>query len=290
MISSSANPKVKQIIQWQGKARERKRDGVFLAEGAKMFEEAPADWIREVYLSEAMAAELFSEADAGGIGARRTGSGLAMRMREKLRQIPFETVKDDTFVRMSDTRTPQGILTVLRQPAYPLEDLLQRPNPLFLVIENLQDPGNLGTIIRTGEGAGVSGIFLSSGTVDVFHPKTIRATMGSVYRVPFLYVTDMSEIMARLRERGVRTYAAVPTSGIPAGAQPQRYDGCPLGGSAAFLIGNEGNGLTKELCDSADSFLTIPMEGRVESLNAAVCAAVLLYEAHRQRAAHTALP
>ncbi len=305
MISSSANPKVKQIMQWQGKVRERRKDGVFLAEGAKMFEEAPADWIREVYLSETMAAELFSEADAGKgaaryeeadageIEARRKGSGLKIHIREKLRQIPYETVKDDTFVRMSDTHTPQGILTVLRQPAYQLEALLQHPNPLFLVIENLQDPGNLGTIIRTGEGAGVSGVFLSSGTVDAFHPKTIRATMGSVYRVPLLYVTDMSEIMTRLRERGVRTYAAVPISGIPAGTQPQRYDDCSFGGPAAFLIGNEGNGLTKELCDSADSFLTIPMEGRVESLNAAVCAAVLLYEAHRQRrrsASHMALP
>lgn len=223
----------------------------------------------------------------GGIEARRKE-----KIREKLQQIPYETVKDDIFVRMSDTQTPQGILTVLQQPVYPLEALLQHPNPLFLVIENLQDPGNLGTIIRTGEGAGVSGVFLSSGTVDVFNPKTIRATMGSVYRMPFLYVTDMSEMMKCLRERGVHTYAAMPILGISSGTQPQYYDGCSFCGPTAFLIGNEGNGLTKELSDSADTFLTIPMEGKVESLNAAISAAVLLYEAHRQRrrsAAHIPL-
>lgn len=274
MITSSANSKVKQVIQWQNKAKERKRDKVFLAEGIKMFEEAPMDWICEVYLSETMAAEL--SIYTNHFNMEETPKEQIFSWKEKLQQTEYEIVKDDIFVRMSDTQTPQGILTVLRQPVYDKEELLQRPNPLFLIIENLQDPGNLGTIIRTGEGAGITGVFLSSKTVDIFNPKTIRATMGSVYRVPFAYVTDMSEIMDCLRQNRVHTYAAQPLGA-------RSYDSFSYCGPTAFLIGNEGNGLTKELSDSADSCLKIPMEGRVESLNAAVSAALLMYEAHRQR-------
>lgn len=269
MITSSANPRVKQVIQWQNQARERKKDGIFLAEGVKMFEEAPLDWICEVYLSETMEAKLFYNKEERDIQRKES-------LKEKLERTGYETVSDDICVRMSDTRTPQGILTVLRQPVYDRQQLLDSPNPLFLLVENLQDPGNLGTIMRTGEGAGITGVFLSSGTVDIFNPKTIRATMGSVYRVPFLYVTDMSEIMDCLRERGVHTYAAQPLGAAC-------YDSFSFCGPTAFLIGNEGNGLTRELSDRADSCLKIPMEGRVESLNAAVSASLLMYEANRQR-------
>lgn len=274
MITSSANSKIKQVIQWQNKAKERKKDRVFLAEGIKMFEEAPTDWICEVYLSETMAARLSVHPHPSNI--EETPKEQFPDFKEKLQQAKYEVVKDDIFVRMSDTQAPQGILMVLKQPVYHIEELLQHPNPLFLVVENLQDPGNLGTIIRTGEGAGITGVFLSSRTVDIFNPKTIRATMGSVYRVPFLYVTDMSKIMDCLREHGIRTYAAQPLGA-------QSYDSFSFCGPTAFLIGNEGNGLTEELSDSADSCLKIPMEGRVESLNAAVSASLLMYEAHRQR-------
>lgn len=265
MITSNANPKVKQIIQWQNKAKERKKDRVFLAEGIKMFEEAPIEWIREVYLSETMEKDVF-----------QCHYNKEETLYEKLQQIDYETVSDDIFVRISDTKTPQGMLTVLTQPSYDLEELLKSPNPLFLIAENLQDPGNLGTIIRTGEGAGITAVLMSSKTVDIFNPKTIRATMGSVYRVPFLYVTDMSEIMKKLKEYGVHTYAAQPLGA-------EYYDSFSFCTPTAFLIGNEGNGLTRQLSDMADSCLKIPMEGRVESLNAAVSASLLMYEAHRQR-------
>lgn len=267
MITSNANPKVKQIIQWQNKAKERKKDSVFLAEGTKMFEEAPIEWIQEVYLSETMERNVFH------YNKEET-------VYEKLRQVSYETVSDDIFVRMSDTKTPQGMLMVLRQPSYDLEELLKMPNPLFVIVENLQDPGNLGTIIRTGEGAGITAVLMSSGTVDIFNPKTIRATMGSVYRVPFLYVTDMSEVMAKLKEYGIHIYAAQPLGA-------EYYDSFAFYEPTAFLIGNEGNGLTRQLSDMTDSCLKIPMEGKVESLNAAVSASLLMYEAHRQRSVKT---
>lgn len=260
MITSSANARVKQIVQWQTKAKERRKDKVFLAEGIKMYEEAPEESILEVYLSQDLEEKIKAQANIW----------------DKLQRTGYETVSSEVFAKMSDTQTPQGILTVLKQPEYSLEKLLQQKNPLFVVLENLQDPGNLGTIIRTGEGAGITGVIMSNQTVDIFNPKVIRATMGSVYRVPFLYVNDMAETLDKLYAHGVHTYAAHLKG-------ETFYDSFSFKEPTAFLIGNEGNGLTKETADMAESYLKIPMEGQVESLNAAVATALLMYEAHRQR-------
>ena len=258
MITSAGNARVKQVVQWQNKAKERKKDGIFLAEGIKMFEEAPLDSIVEVFISES----LEQKADAF--------------YKKKLLQIGYEVVSDEVFAKMSDTQTPQGILTILKRPEYNLDLLLKRENPLFVILENLQDPGNLGTIVRTGEGAGITGVIMSAGTVDIFNPKTIRATMGSIFRVPFLYVEDMADTIQKLHKHGVHTYAAHL-------AGKTYYQDVSLKEPSAFLIGNEGNGLTKETADMAESYIKIPMEGQVESLNAAVATALLMYEAHRQR-------
>ena len=275
MITSSANPRVKQVVQWQTKAKERRKAGIFLAEGLKMFEEAPKDRIVEVYVSKDVEEQL--QALAKGQAAEKfAGQELRAGIWEKLQQVGYEVVTPEIFAKMSDTQTPQGILTVLKRKERTLEELLEQPNPCFVLLENLQDPGNLGTIIRTGEGAGITGVIMSAGTVDIYNPKTIRATMGSVYRVPFLYADNMAEVMDRLHEKGVHTYAAHLKGEV-------FYDSFSFREPTAFLIGNEGNGLTKELADKAESYLKIPMEGQVESLNAAIATALLMYETHRQR-------
>ena len=195
----------------------------------------------------------------------------------KLEKCGYEIVSDEVFAKMSDTQTPQGILCIIRQIHYSLEDMDADDSiPLFLLLENLQDPGNLGTIMRTGEGAGVSGIIMSRDTVDIYNPKTIRATMGSVYRVPFLYTEDIRDTIIALKEKGVGIYAAHLKGS-------KYYDECDYTNPSAFLIGNEGNGLTEETAAIADTYIKIPMEGKVESLNAAVAAALLMYEGTRQR-------
>lgn len=260
MITSCANAKVKQIVQLQTKAKERRKAQAFVVEGFKMFEEAPEEQILEVYLS------CESEAKA------RDNQALW----DKLQKCGFELVSAEVFKRMSDTQTPQGILTVLRQPKHDLTKLLDTPNGLWVVLENLQDPGNLGTILRTGEGAGITGVIMSSQTVDIFNPKTIRSTMGSIYRVPFVYVERLTEVMEELHRHGIQTYAAHLKG-------ENYYDSFSFKEPTAFLIGNEGNGLTKELADMAKSYIKIPMEGQVESLNAAIATSLLMYEAHRQR-------
>lgn len=260
MITSNSNPKVKQIIQWQSKARERRNAGIFLTEGFRMFEEAPVESIQQVYLSEEAQERIHRRPEA----------------ERKLNATGYETVTKEIFARMSDTQTPQGILCVVRRPGHSMEQLLQAEDPLLMVLEDLQDPGNLGTIIRTGEAAGVTGVIMSAGTVDVFNPKTIRATMGSVFRVPFLYVESLRETIELLHRRGIHTYAAH----LDGRAE---YDGFSFREPTAFLVGNEGKGLTEETAAQAERYLKIPMEGQVESLNAAIAASLLMYEAHRQR-------
>ena len=178
---------------------------------------------------------------------------------------------------MSDTQSPQGVLCVVRQRHYSLEDMLgAKDNPLFIVLENLQDPGNLGTVFRSGEAAGVCGVIMSKDTADVYNPKVIRATMGSVYRMPFCYTEDLEEAIGRMKKAGVGVFAAHLQGEM-------NYDKCDYRQAAAFLIGNEGNGLTERTAQLADTYVKIPMKGEVESLNAAVAAAVLTFEAARQR-------
>lgn len=260
MITSSTNAKVKQVVQWREKARERHRDRVFIAEGFKMFEEAPEESIQEVYVS----------SDALAAGKNHAF------MREKLERTGYELVSPQVLAKMSDTKTPQGILTVVRQPRYEFSELLKAENPLLVVLESLQDPGNLGTIVRTGEGAGITGVILTAGTVDLFNPKVIRATMGSIYRVPFVCEENTELAVKKLRGHGISVFACHLEG-------KTYYDNVSFAGPSAFLIGNEGRGLTAASAALADLYLKIPMEGRVESLNASIAAALVMYEAHRQR-------
>ena len=265
MITSNNNAKVKQVVQWQTKAKERRKDHVFLAEGIRMCEEAPVKNVREVYLTEELEQKIRQNAQNGDTA-----------FWDKLQQTGYETVSPEVFAKMADTQTPQGILTVLEQPVYDLIQLLEQPDPLFLMLENLQDPGNLGTIFRTAEAAGVTGIIMSRDCVDIYNPKTIRSTMGALYRMPFLYVDDLKETIHTLKEQNIKSYAAHLDG-------KNTYDKEDYRQGTAFLIGNEGNGLREEIAQCADTWIRIPMCGQVESLNAAVAATVLMFEVSRQR-------
>ena len=262
MITSSGNASVKEVIQLNRKAKARNESGLFVAEGVRMFEEVPADRIEQVYL------------------AKRAERELREAYGAKLSGLSVEIVADDVFDRMCDTKTPQGILCLVRQFSYSAQAVLDAAGrdgaPLFLLLEDLQDPGNLGTIFRTGEAAGVSCILMSRESVDIYNPKVIRATMGSVCRVPFLYTDDLRGAIRTLQDGGVSVYAAHLGGG-------KCYDAFDYRSGCAFLIGNEGNGLREETAACADSLVKIPMAGRVESLNAAVAASLLMYEAARQR-------
>ena len=258
MITSSSNPQLKYIQQLAKKARLRREDGVFLVEGPRMFYEAGKKQIKKAYLS-----EHFYE---------------TMKDRTVLEGISWEIVENGVFDKISSTMTPQGVLCVLEQPRYTLEDILKKENPLLVFLENLQAPGNMGTIFRTAEGAGADGILLTANCVDIYNPKTIRSTMGSIYRMPFVCLKEeeTQTVLKLLRQKGIATCAAHLQG-------EHTYDREDYTKGTAFLIGNEGNGLTEETAQAASLKVKIPMEGKLESLNASVAASILLYEAYRQR-------
>lgn len=246
------------------KAKVRREQNVFVVEGIKMFLEAPIELIENVYLAE----QLWQSEKSDILQAKLN--------QLEAHNISCEVVADNVFKSVSDTQTPQGVICVVRQQEFSLEQMLEVENPLFIVLEDLQDPGNLGTIMRTAEGAGVTGVIMSRNTVDLYNPKTIRSTMGSIFRVPHLYTEDLISTVQQLQKNNVKVYAAHLMNS-------KDYVEVSYIEGTAFLIGNEGNGLTDELSRVADAYIKIPMQGQVESLNAAVAAALVMYEAYRQR-------
>ncbi|MCR4752277.1 MAG: RNA methyltransferase [Eubacterium sp.] len=255
MITSAENPRIRQVIRLNTKNKERREKKVFVAEGRKLFLETPPALREQVYVSES-----FEKTEG-----------------ELLSGCCYETVEDRLFLKMCDTQTPQGILTIARMPQYRREEMLSDDSaPLLLLLEDIQDPGNLGTILRTAEAAGVTGVFLSPRCADLFQPKVIRSTMGSVFRVPFCVEKDLTETADWLHQRKVRLYASSLAASVP-------YYDHGYTEAAGFMVGNEGNGLSEELMQKADERIHIPMYGKVESLNAAVAASILLFEAVRSR-------
>ncbi len=260
MITSTSNAKVKRLVSLRKKKKLRDSERIFLVEGIRMFREVPKGSLLEIYASRA-----FMEKEGKLVKAKAAEAG-----------ITAEILSDPVFQYISDTKTPQGIMCAVRQTERRAEEVSGREAALLLVLDNIQDPGNLGTIIRTAEGAGITGIIMSSDCVDIYNPKTIRSTMGSVYRMPFAYTDDMTGTIGRLKQSGIRMYAAHLEGSCA-------YDQASYLGKSAFLIGNEGNGLREEIAACADRYIKIPMCGQVESLNAAVAASVLMFEAARQR-------
>lgn len=257
MITSTSNEKIKHVSALQQKAGLRREESLFVIEGGRLFWEAPVSLVREVYVSE----RFLKNADG--------------KIKERLEKTGYETVSEQVFAKMSDTKAPQGVLAVLAQQKYEKGSLLGTSS-LLLLLENIQDPGNLGTILRTAEGAGATGVIMSRDCADIYQPKVVRSTMGSLFRVPFYQTKDILQEIRFLQGRNVKVYAAYLEGS-------EVYDEVDYRGGSAFLIGNEGNGLTEETALAADKRIRIPMAGKLESLNAGVSAALLAYEAARQR-------
>ncbi len=262
VISSTTNKQVRYVNALVKKAKTRREEDLFVAEGLRMCSEIPKERIRALYVSESFKkSPEYTDLSAG------------------VRQV--EVVTDEVFKALSDTQTPQGILALVKQYHYTPDQVARtekesgRP-ALLMILERLQDPGNLGTILRAGEGAGVTGILMDAGTADIYNPKVIRSTMGSVLRMPFAYVEDLESTLLSLKEKGIRLYAAHLKG-------ERSYDKEDYTSDTGFLIGNEAGGLSAAAAGLADTYIRIPMEGQVESLNAAVAASVLMFEAARQR-------
>ena len=252
MITSTSNPKIKQVALLRDKARARREEGAYVVEGLRMFREIPAGDVREVYVTQ----DFYNKNES-----------LCSTYKD------LQVVSDKVFEKIADTVTPQGVVAVVSMKETSLEDVLKGDFLLFL--ENIQDPGNLGTLFRTAEGAGVKGIIISKGSADIYNPKVIRSTMGSIFRMPYIYVDDIASVISK-EASNMNIYAAALE-----GAKD--YTTVSYTGRCGILIGNEGNGLKNETIKAAGKSVYIPMQGSVESLNASISGAILMYEAARQR-------
>ncbi len=182
---------------------------------------------------------------------------------------------DDVFQSVVATETPQGVAALVRLKVHKLDDVLAAPGPLIVAAAGVQDPGNLGTIIRSAEAFGAAGVLVGGGTVSPYNPKVVRASAGSLFRLPVVAV-EFPAVLAALRDRGLRLLATSSHKGTAA-------DEADLTGGVVVMIGNEGAGVPKEIMRQMDGQVAISHQRNVESLNAGVAASIVLYEASRQR-------
>ena len=251
VVTSRTNARVKQLrAAFAGQAR--LSSGLIAIEGEHLLEEAvkSGQALKTVFVSERRDVPDFVP---GGVEVVR--------------------LANDVFQSCVETQTPQGIAALLVPPVGTVADML-RGTPLLLIAVGLQDPGNLGTLVRSAEAFGATGVLTTPGTVSAWNQKAIRASAGSVFRVPIAAATP--EAMETLEQQGVKLLAAMKDDATP-------INEASLTGAVALLIGNEGAGLGEGWLAMADERVTIPCPGAVESLNAAVAGSLLLYEASRQR-------
>ncbi|MDA3847829.1 MAG: RNA methyltransferase [Vallitaleaceae bacterium] len=254
MITSVQNGQIKRVINLQKKHKSRIEEKAYVVEGIKMVEEAPDHMIEKIFINES----LYESKPA--IALNRN----------------FEVVTDEVMKKMADTVTPQGVMAIIKMNGYDFEKVISEDTCMIIGIDAIQDPGNLGTIIRTAEAIGATCIITSAGTVDAYNSKVLRSTMGAIYHMPLFNQVDLNAYLKELTNQQIQIYAAHLEG-------DDFYHHTDLTKSLCFLIGNEGHGLSKGISSWATQLVKLPMVGKSESLNASVAASLLMYEAYRQR-------
>jgi RNA methyltransferase, TrmH family len=263
-VSSRQNALVKDLRKALSQG-EPTAEGYLAVEGVRMIEEAIRSGLR-------FQAVFFSE----------SGSAHATRLLPQIgSQVEVLLLPDEVFVSAVSTESPQGVAALVKLRPHKFEDLMEAgANALLVGIAGIQDPGNLGTIIRSAEAFGARAVLLGEKTVSHFNPKAVRGSAGSLLRQPLLRV-KLGESITALKQRGVKVLATSSHKGKP-------LHEADFTGAAMIVVGNEGAGVPQEILSLADELVTIPHSARVESLNAGIAASILLYEAARQRKAITA--
>jgi TrmH family RNA methyltransferase len=242
--------------------KERAGSDLALLEGTKLVEEALAAGVE---IAEVAAS------------ARPVRSPQGRELLDVLhaRGVRVRLMDEDVMASISEAETSQGLVALARRPSF-AEEAMFRGRPLLLVAVGIQNPGNVGALLRAAEAAGATGAYMAEGCADTFSWKALRGSMGSAFRLPHLRRARARETLLRLNARGVATVAAVASAGTP-------YDQVDLARPVALVVGNEGAGLGEDVLSAVSARAAIPMRGGVESLNVAVAAGVLLFEAARQR-------
>jgi RNA methyltransferase, TrmH family len=258
-MSSSLQTLIRDLHRRRG----RERRGLALAEGVRLVEEALASAVDIV-------GAVASQALEG------TTRGMALKEALASRAITLEEVDDAELEALADTEHPQGVVAVIEPRRWALSDLRLSPGGTLLVLDGVQDPGNVGTMMRTALGFGAAGLIALKGTADLTNPKVIRGAMGASFRLPATAATP-DELVAWLRLQRAQIWVA-DAEGEPAGSLPPPTPQRP---PVALVVGNEGAGVSPVLDAAADRRIAIPLARNVESLNVAVAAGILLYEVTR---------
>ena len=293
LITSVNNQRVKEVANLKQK-KYRTESGTFFAEGLRAVQEAVqyAD-VTELFYTEAEAGRLDEVLKAAGNvpadtkeksenkkNANNNNAGTAKKRNEAVNGIRMYQVDEKVMAKLSDTKAPQGVLAVIRTPEQNLRKL--RPgtasdnNAPVIILDRVQDPGNLGTIIRTADAVGALGLILLEGCVDAYSPKVVRASMGSLFHLPVVQDVTAEEALTWCYRNGYEPAATALKNA-------QNVYKADISKKMAFLFGNEANGVAEELQAAAETRLFIPMAGLAESMNVAMAAGIILFEGLRQR-------
>lgn len=256
-VTSKDNPAVRLAAKLVVSAKERRRSGLIICEGARLCSDAAASGVAVKSL---FCTESALEKYAGYL--------------EELLKESGETylISEEIAGKISDTENPQGVFIVAQAPSVETDLGRLHTTGQYVLLENLQDPANVGAVFRTAEALGIDGIILTEGCASCFSPKAMRAGMGAMFRIPIFHTDDAAAAMAAAADVNMRPMAAVPHDGAV------NVTGIRFFRGAIMCIGNEGSGLSASLIEACPEKVTIPMNGRAESLNAATAAAILMWE------------
>ena len=260
LIKSSSNQYIKEVKKLN-KKKDRTKKGLYFIEGVRIVEDAIKSKASVEYI-------LYSDR----LFQTEEGKRLFNIISEKFRCYEIE---HNLFKEVSDTENSQGVLAVVRMKEHTLDDI--RKNKSFIIfLDKLQDPGNMGTIIRSADALGVSGIIVSKGSVDIYNPKVVRSTMGSIFHIPIVQIEDSIDTINKLKKDGVKILATTLD-------EANYCYNVDLKEDILIIIGNEGRGISEDLINISNENVIIPMIGKSESLNVAMASSIIMYEVLRQR-------
>lgn len=261
IITSQQNKLVKHIKGLQLK-KNRKKYKQFIIEGIRTIEEC---FLHNIPIEFVLYTQELAEIHGG-----------ENILKKALQECKSYEVSNDVFRSLSDVENPQGIMALIGMRDDRLEDITLKDNTLYIVLDRIQDPGNMGNIIRTAEAAGVDGIILTRGCVDPYNGKTIRATMGAILHIPIIETQSNDIWVNFMKNNGVKLIASSLCT-------DKTYLDIDYDGRIAIVIGNEANGIDSNLLTYADWSIKIPIRGKIESLNASTAASILIYKAIEYR-------
>lgn len=253
IISSVQNPKIKELLSLQEKSRLRRKEGLFVVEGRRELEHCIGAGmeVRTVYACPQLAGEEFCS------------------------KLNFIEVSRDVYSKIAYREGTEGVIAIVKAPQLELEKLSLPSSPLVIVLESVEKPGNLGAVLRSADAAGADAVIVCDPLTDIFNPNVIRASVGAVFTVP-VAVCSSEDAISFLKAKGIRILTAQLQDSTP-------YYHTPMTEGTAIVMGTEDVGLSPLWREAADAHIRIPMLGRLDSLNVSVSAAILLFEAVRQR-------